>query len=105
MAHTDHFSQLSFGRNDPARRDIRAYPHTGSVDRVLNLEADTSASASASVADADAETDKGIEPALHFTVITERGSFAIAYCCCGWHGAARRSRDRARMDASEHAGQ
>jgi hypothetical protein len=68
-----------------------------SVDRVLNLEADVDAY--------ESDADQDIEPALHHTTITERGSFAIAYCCCGWHGPARRARGRARVDASEHAAQ
>ncbi|MFI6474999.1 hypothetical protein ACIBL5_32625 [Streptomyces sp. NPDC050516] len=38
----------------------------------------------------------------HQTTITERGSFAIARCSCGWTGPARRSRDRARTDAQTH---
>lgn len=38
----------------------------------------------------------------HQTTITERGSFAIARCGCGWTGPARRSRDRARADADTH---
>ncbi|MFI0723993.1 hypothetical protein [Streptomyces sp. NPDC021224] len=38
----------------------------------------------------------------HRTSVTERGSFATARCTCGWHGPARRSRDRARRDAREH---
>ncbi|MFE2294327.1 hypothetical protein [Streptomyces sp. NPDC059452] len=33
---------------------------------------------------------------------TERGSFCLARCTCGWAGPARRSRDRARTDAAEH---
>ncbi|MEU9102499.1 hypothetical protein [Streptomyces sp. NPDC048361] len=39
----------------------------------------------------------------HQTTVTERGSFAIARCGCGWVGPARRSRDRARTDADTHA--
>ncbi|MBX7473076.1 MULTISPECIES: hypothetical protein [Streptomyces] len=38
----------------------------------------------------------------HQTTITERGSFAVARCSCGWTGPARRSRDRARTDAESH---
>ncbi|MFI0944359.1 hypothetical protein [Streptomyces sp. NPDC021020] len=38
----------------------------------------------------------------HHASVTERGSFATARCSCGWHGPARRSRDRARRDAQEH---
>ncbi|GAA3393050.1 hypothetical protein [Streptomyces roseoviridis] len=39
---------------------------------------------------------------VHHTETTERGSFAIARCSCGWRGPARRSRERARADAAEH---
>ncbi|MER7912678.1 hypothetical protein [Streptomyces sp. NPDC096068] len=39
----------------------------------------------------------------HTTTTTERGSFALARCSCGWSGPARRSRDRARTDAADHA--
>ncbi|MFF8836470.1 hypothetical protein [Streptomyces sp. NPDC015130] len=42
------------------------------------------------------------EPFPHTTTTTERGSFALARCSCGWSGPARRSRERARTDASEH---
>ncbi|WP_159026480.1 hypothetical protein [Streptomyces vietnamensis] len=38
----------------------------------------------------------------HTTTMTERGSFALARCSCGWTGPARRSRDKARSDAAEH---
>ncbi|GAA4912509.1 hypothetical protein [Streptomyces coeruleoprunus] len=38
----------------------------------------------------------------HLTTTTERGSFAVARCTCGWSGPARRSRDRARSDAAAH---
>ncbi|MDQ0794938.1 hypothetical protein [Streptomyces sp. B1I3] len=38
----------------------------------------------------------------HSTTTVERGSFCLARCSCGWSGAARRSRDRARTDAEEH---
>ncbi|MFK3734108.1 hypothetical protein ACI2LJ_28015 [Streptomyces sp. NPDC088090] len=38
----------------------------------------------------------------HHTTTTERGSFALARCSCGWTGPARRSRDRARTDATDH---
>jgi len=34
--------------------------------------------------------------------VVERGSFAVAICDCGWSGAGRRSRKRARADAEEH---
>ncbi|MFD6276550.1 hypothetical protein ACFWFI_13410 [Streptomyces sp. NPDC060209] len=40
----------------------------------------------------------------HSTTTVERGSFCLARCTCGWSGAARRSRDRARTDAHEHLG-
>ncbi|MFJ3713338.1 hypothetical protein OG709_19480 [Streptomyces sp. NBC_01267] len=39
----------------------------------------------------------------HTTTTSERGSFCTARCVCGWRGPARRSRDRARTDAAEHA--
>ncbi|MFV6031379.1 hypothetical protein [Streptomyces sp. NPDC056264] len=38
----------------------------------------------------------------HTTTTSERGSFALARCSCGWTGPARRSRDRARTDAADH---
>ncbi|MFF5787319.1 hypothetical protein ACFY8P_20405 [Streptomyces sp. NPDC012693] len=38
----------------------------------------------------------------HTATTTERGSFALARCSCGWTGPARRSRDRARTDAADH---
>ncbi|MEU5436524.1 hypothetical protein AB0G73_24525 [Streptomyces sp. NPDC020719] len=38
----------------------------------------------------------------HRTTTTERGSFAHARCSCGWIGPARRSRDKARTDATAH---
>ncbi|MFF1418856.1 hypothetical protein [Streptomyces sp. NPDC058280] len=41
--------------------------------------------------------------APHTTSTVERGSFCLARCTCGWTGAARRSRDRARTDADSHA--
>ncbi|MCL6291138.1 hypothetical protein ACFYUM_35225 [Streptomyces fimicarius] len=41
-------------------------------------------------------------PAGHSATTTERGSFCLARCTCGWWGPARRSRDRARTDAAEH---
>ncbi|MFJ4828162.1 hypothetical protein ACIP5L_33340 [Streptomyces bacillaris] len=40
--------------------------------------------------------------AEHVTTTIERGSFCLARCTCGWSGPARRSRDRARTDATEH---
>ncbi|WP_146225757.1 hypothetical protein ACQ9ZG_17915 [Streptomyces araujoniae] len=40
--------------------------------------------------------------AEHLTTTIERGSFCLARCTCGWSGPARRSRDRARTDATEH---
>ncbi|MEW2413254.1 hypothetical protein AB0953_05975 [Streptomyces sp. NPDC046866] len=39
----------------------------------------------------------------HTTSTTERGSFCLAVCTCGWKGPARRSRDLARQDAARHA--
>ncbi|MEF9884311.1 hypothetical protein [Streptomyces sp. P9-A4] len=42
------------------------------------------------------------QSSLHQTTTTERGSFALARCSCGWTGPARRSRDRARTDAADH---
>ncbi|WP_329043459.1 hypothetical protein OHT61_17405 [Streptomyces sp. NBC_00178] len=38
----------------------------------------------------------------HTTTTVERGSFCLARCSCGWTGPARRSRDRARTDATDH---
>ncbi|MFK0257408.1 hypothetical protein [Streptomyces sp. NPDC090445] len=38
----------------------------------------------------------------HTTDTTERGSFCLAVCTCGWRGPARRSRDLARKDAAGH---
>ncbi|WEH41033.1 hypothetical protein OG233_16835 [Streptomyces sp. NBC_01218] len=38
----------------------------------------------------------------HTTSTTERGSFCLARCTCGWSGPARRSRDLARTDAERH---
>ncbi|MFD6531284.1 hypothetical protein [Streptomyces sp. NPDC060184] len=38
----------------------------------------------------------------HSTTTTERGSFCLARCTCGWSGPARRSRDLARTDAERH---
>ncbi|MEV0097372.1 hypothetical protein [Streptomyces sp. NPDC050738] len=43
-----------------------------------------------------------VPPHPHRTTTTERGSFCTARCTCGWTGPARRSRDRARTDATEH---
>ncbi|MCX4584373.1 hypothetical protein [Streptomyces sp. NBC_01481] len=44
------------------------------------------------------------DPSAHHHISTgERGSFALARCTCGWTGPARRSRERARTDASLHA--
>ncbi|MET7616878.1 hypothetical protein [Streptomyces sp. NPDC005408] len=40
--------------------------------------------------------------APHHTSTSERGSFALARCTCGWMGPARRSRERARTDAALH---
>ncbi|MCB5911682.1 hypothetical protein [Streptomyces pinistramenti] len=44
----------------------------------------------------------GTPPAPHHTSTTERGSFILASCTCGWHGAARRARSQARTDAERH---
>ncbi|MCH0538512.1 hypothetical protein I3F58_02845 [Streptomyces sp. MUM 203J] len=41
-------------------------------------------------------------PSAHRTTTTERGAFALARCTCGWTGPARRSRERARTDATAH---
>ncbi|AXE26974.1 hypothetical protein C0216_29280 [Streptomyces globosus] len=41
-------------------------------------------------------------PAAHTASTSERGSFCLAVCGCGWRGPARRSRDLARRDAAEH---
>ncbi|MFD3680772.1 hypothetical protein [Streptomyces sp. NPDC058613] len=38
----------------------------------------------------------------HTASTTERGSFCLAVCTCGWTGPARRSRDLARKDAARH---
>ncbi|MFK8848284.1 hypothetical protein [Streptomyces sp. Ac-502] len=38
----------------------------------------------------------------HRTTTTERGSFCLARCICGWHGPARRARSQARTDAEQH---
>ncbi|MFZ3498673.1 hypothetical protein ACODT5_36505 [Streptomyces sp. 5.8] len=42
-------------------------------------------------------------PTDHATSTSDRGSFSLAVCTCGWRGPARRSRDLARKDASGHA--
>ncbi|MER5493831.1 hypothetical protein ACSMX9_15815 [Streptomyces sp. LE64] len=39
----------------------------------------------------------------HRTTTVEHGRFLSARCSCGWRGAARRARSRARSDAEEHA--
>ncbi|MEU9148822.1 hypothetical protein [Streptomyces sp. NPDC048349] len=41
----------------------------------------------------------------HTTSTTDRGSFCLAVCSCGWKGPARRSRDLARKDAARHGAQ
>ncbi|MCY0927523.1 hypothetical protein OTB20_15150 [Streptomyces sp. H27-H1] len=41
-------------------------------------------------------------PASHTTSTSDRGSFCLAVCTCGWRGPARRSRDLARKDATGH---
>ncbi|MFE0458656.1 hypothetical protein ACFW1A_05260 [Kitasatospora sp. NPDC058965] len=38
----------------------------------------------------------------HAVTVSERGSFAHAACSCGWFAPGRRSRDKARRDATEH---
>ncbi|MFC4887171.1 hypothetical protein ACFPK5_18495 [Streptomyces beijiangensis] len=43
-----------------------------------------------------------VPPHPHRTTTTERGAFCVARCSCGWAGPARRSRDRARTDATVH---
>ncbi|MGP8299942.1 hypothetical protein ACTPOK_18830 [Streptomyces inhibens] len=40
--------------------------------------------------------------APHATSTTERGSFCMACCTCGWRGPARRARSQARTDAERH---
>ncbi|MFJ6217226.1 hypothetical protein ACIQGZ_28425 [Streptomyces sp. NPDC092296] len=40
---------------------------------------------------------------VHQVAVSESGSFCTARCGCGWYAPARRSRDRARRDAAEHA--
>ncbi|RLL67548.1 hypothetical protein D7M15_12540 [Streptomyces sp. Z26] len=40
----------------------------------------------------------------HEATTVERGAFSHASCACGWRGPARRSRDRARADATAHGG-
>ncbi|MCB5181756.1 hypothetical protein [Streptomyces antimicrobicus] len=44
----------------------------------------------------------GPAPTDHTITTTERGSFCLAVCSCGWQGPARRSRDLARKDAERH---
>ncbi|MFE9795186.1 hypothetical protein ACFYRL_26020 [Streptomyces goshikiensis] len=52
---------------------------------------------------ADARSERPAQPpAGHSTSTTERGSFCLALCTCGWRGPARRSRDLARKDATLH---
>ncbi|MFH8573279.1 hypothetical protein [Streptomyces sp. NPDC017993] len=38
----------------------------------------------------------------HEATTTERGSFCLARCTCGWSGPARRARSQARADAERH---
>ncbi|WP_043270414.1 hypothetical protein [Streptomyces sp. CT34] len=38
----------------------------------------------------------------HRVFTTERGSFCLARCDCGWTGMARRARSQARTDAERH---
>ncbi|WP_438486584.1 hypothetical protein [Streptomyces sp. S186] len=42
------------------------------------------------------------ESVVHRTFTTERGSFCLARCDCGWTGMARRARSQARADAERH---
>ncbi|PJN36152.1 hypothetical protein CG747_35675 [Streptomyces sp. CB02959] len=42
------------------------------------------------------------ESAPHRAFTTERGSFCLARCDCGWTGMARRARSQARTDAERH---
>ncbi|MFD4132527.1 hypothetical protein [Streptomyces goshikiensis] len=52
---------------------------------------------------ADARAERPAPPPTgHTTSTTERGSFCLALCTCGWRGPARRSRDLARKDATLH---
>ncbi|AXK35424.1 hypothetical protein DVA86_25005 [Streptomyces armeniacus] len=44
------------------------------------------------------------DEAAHDTTTVEHGAFSHARCGCGWRGPARRSRDRARSDATAHRG-
>ncbi|MFI5806629.1 hypothetical protein [Streptomyces sp. NPDC051561] len=44
-------------------------------------------------------------PGPHPATTSEAGSFAYAHCPCGWRGPSRRSRDKARQDATAHAQQ
>ncbi|WP_420492804.1 hypothetical protein [Kitasatospora camelliae] len=39
----------------------------------------------------------------HRVSVEERGSFSFAGCSCGWFAPGRRSRDKARRDAADHA--
>nr|WSX51104.1 hypothetical protein OG409_20525 [Streptomyces sp. NBC_00974] len=43
-----------------------------------------------------------LPPPGHATSTSDRGSFSLAACACGWRGPARRSRDLARKDAAGH---
>ncbi|MET8697263.1 hypothetical protein ACFVUH_35370 [Kitasatospora sp. NPDC058032] len=38
----------------------------------------------------------------HCVAISERGSFSLATCSCGWFSPARRSRDLSRREADAH---
>ncbi|MFE7316047.1 hypothetical protein ACFU7T_23630 [Streptomyces sp. NPDC057555] len=42
------------------------------------------------------------EDPVHRTSTSERGSFCLARCDCGWTGMARRARSQARTDAERH---
>ncbi|AXI78321.1 hypothetical protein [Peterkaempfera bronchialis] len=46
--------------------------------------------------------DRPVPGPLHQVEVSENGSFCTARCTCGWFAPARRSRDRARRDATEH---
>ncbi|MFH8347000.1 hypothetical protein [Streptomyces sp. NPDC018045] len=47
-------------------------------------------------------TERPPGPPDHRTTTTERGSFCLARCSCGWRGPARRARSQARTDAERH---
>jgi hypothetical protein len=39
----------------------------------------------------------------HDITVSDRGSFTVARCTCGWHSYARRSRNLARREGRDHA--